>query len=177
MSFKKVYRPQAGDLVRVRRKQGYAHFGIATSPFSIIHYSDYGSDSVLDASKVRVIETSLDIFLADGYCEKIKPFDSPYTPEEVVERAKELLGTRRFRNKTYNVVSNNCEHFARYVYYGNAESKQVETATKVAVGAASVLTAAVSMIVSVVNNNKKKKKSSKPLEIESKEVKQITKKK
>lgn len=176
MNFKKVYRPEEGDLIRVRRKQGYAHFGVATSRNTVVHYSDYGNDSILDASKVRVIETTLEEFLMGGKCEKVHPYESPFDRKEVVSRAKSLIGSMRFRNMIYNVVTNNCEHFASYIYYGEARSIQVEKATDFAVKSAGVLTAAVSFAISLANKNKKKKQEKEPLQIENKDTKKITKK-
>ena len=168
MEFKKVYRPEEGDMIRVRRKQGYAHFGIATSRNTVIHYSDFGSDSVLQASKVKIIETSLEDFLAGGKCEKVYPYDSPYDRKDVVARAKQHLGIKKFRDKTYNFVTNNCEHFASYIYYGVAESKQVQNATKVAVATAGIVSAAVSFAVEMKNKIKKNKQANEPLKIEEK---------
>ena len=42
--FYKVEKPEKGDLIRVRRKSGYFHFGIATGEDSIIHFTDIGCD-------------------------------------------------------------------------------------------------------------------------------------
>ncbi len=176
MEFKKVYRPEEGDLIRVRRKQGYCHFGIATSRTTVVHYSDFGSDSILEASKVTVIETSLEDFLMGGKCEKVYPFDSPYERKEIVQRAKQLVGNKRFRNMIYNVVTNNCEHFASYIYYGEARSIQVEKVTDFAVKSAGVLTAAVSFAIGLARKNKKNKEVKEPLKIENKSTKKITKK-
>lgn len=51
-------------------------------------------------------------------------------PDNVLERVDELWR----RNEPYNLVSNNCEHFANYVTRRKAYSKQVQTATLVAGG-------------------------------------------
>lgn len=179
MPFKKVFRPFAGDIVRVKRKQGYYHYGIASDHFHVIHYSDFGSDSVMNASKTRIIETSLQDFLRGGECEKMNPFESPFTPEEVVERARSYLGTYRFRGQKYNFVTNNCEHFATYIYYGKADSTQVTNAAQKAVAIAGVAAGVVATLIEVNQAHKKRKEAAKkeePLQIEEKK-KQIKQKK
>ena len=168
MAFKKVYRPFPGDLVRVKRKQGYYHYGIATDHFHIIHYSDFGSDSVLDPNKTRIIETKLEDFLRGGKCEKVEPFDSPFSKEEIVERARSYLGTYKFRGKTYNIVTNNCEHFARFIYYGEADSEQVKKVAQTAVTVAGIVASVAGAVAATVAENKRKKKEEEPLQIEGK---------
>ena len=153
MKFKKVNTPLKGDLIRVRRKAGYYHYGIATSSNTVIHYSDYGNDSVLDVSKVRIIETTLDEFLRGDELQVNLPFDSPFDRDVIVNKARDFLGVYKFRDKQYNLVTNNCEHFARFIYYGDSKSKQVVTVSSVliALGISLVSTAL------VVNKLKKHK--------------------
>ena len=43
-----------------------------------------------------------------------------YSPEETVQRAKSKIGERR-----YNLVFNNCEHFAVWCKTGLSESRQI----------------------------------------------------
>lgn len=173
MPFKKVFRPFPGDIVRVKRKQGYYHYGVASDHFHVIHYTDFGSGSTLQASKTRIIETSLQDFLMGGECEKMNPYESPYTPEEVVKRAREYIGIYRFRGRMYNFVTNNCEHFATFIYYGQANSTQVENAAQKAVTIAGVAAGVVATILEVNQINKKKKQAQKdePLRIEEKKQK------
>ncbi len=51
----------------------------------------------------------------------------------VIPRIKNLLG------KSYDLIIFNCEHFARYIASGNAESKQVDNIAKIAIGSGSLL--------------------------------------
>lgn len=155
-NYKIITKLEKGDLVRVRRKAGYCHFGIASSDNTVIHYSDFGSDSVLDPSKVKVIETSLKDFLQGDNLEIRYPFDSPYSRDEIVSRARSYLGQYKFRDKGYDLATNNCEHFARYIYYNKATSRQVKAAA-VAAGLLVAVGAGVLAIKSVVDKTKKKK--------------------
>lgn len=132
MSFKKVDKPLKGDLLRVHRSLGYYHFGIAISEDRVIHFSAPDQD-ITDKTKMRIIETSLKDFLKGDQLEIEQPYDSSFSRDEVVKRAKKYVNSNRFRGKYYHVVTNNCEHFARYCYYDKNESKQVVAVT---VGAA-----------------------------------------
>ncbi|XP_076015679.1 phospholipase A and acyltransferase 3-like isoform X4 [Genypterus blacodes] len=51
--------------------------------------------------------------------------DTPHPPAKIVETALSREG-----KVTYNLTSNNCEHFANEVRYGTAESQQVVEAAK-----------------------------------------------
>ncbi len=143
MRFKKTTIIEKGDLIRVKRKIGYYHYGIATSSNTVIHFSDFDNDSVLDNTKIRIIETSLEDFYRGDKLEINTPYDSPFSRDEVVENAKKFLGDYKFNDKKYNLVTNNCEHFARYVYYGTSKSKQVVNVSAVlaAIGLSLITTA------------------------------------
>ena len=139
MGFKKINKPLPGDLLKVRRSIGYYHFGIASSHDTVIHYSDFGSDSLLDPNNVKVIETSLKDFLRGGELEVVSPYDSPYSKDEVTRRAKSYLGQKEINGSLYNLIDNNCEHFARLIYYGKASSRQSDLGVLAAFGIAAAI--------------------------------------
>ena len=142
----------AGDLLRVRRAIGYFHFGVAVSDNEVIHFSGTDDDSIFNHEKVCIIKTSLSEFLKGDQCEIESPYVSPFSREEIVERAHNYLGQNTFMGKPYNLLSNNCEHFARYVYFGKKDSGQVN----VVVGTASaVLAAGATFVASAVVNKVK----------------------
>src|SRR5574344_1393183 len=144
MSFIKCISPEKGDLVRVKRKQGYYHFGIAIGTDEVIHFSGSTSDSVTDNKDVEIRDTNLDSFLRGDELEVWSPFDSCFSRDEVCERALSYVGEGVFNGKRYSLVDNNCEHFARYIYYGKKSSQQVNkvsASVSSILGAAAVLTA------------------------------------
>lgn len=139
MSFNKVDKPLKGDLLRVHRKTGYYHFGIAVGNDRVIHYAALDSD-FSNKKEMKIVETPLEQFVKDGALEIEQPYSSPFTRDEVVNRAKKLANSHRFRRKYYNLVDNNCEHFARYCYYDKAQSKQVMAAAMVVIATGATLT-------------------------------------
>lgn len=141
-----------GDVIGVHRIGGvYDHYGIYTGRGKVIHFSNEGSDFGSDirvrratlsqfkngASNVFVIDFEAyrdhvenpDLFdLLEGGIVGIalrKLFGSEtitiYSPEETVERAESQLG-----EGDYNLVFNNCEHFAVWCKTGVHESSQVQ---------------------------------------------------
>lgn len=118
--------PQKGDHIRVQRMNGlYAHHGIYVSDEEIIHFTGKDDDSILDWSKPEVIQTDLAYFLKGGTLEvkeyTDEEFADLYSPEQIVTYARACLG-----DKGYNLIFNNCEHFANVCTLGRFRSHQVE---------------------------------------------------
>ncbi len=95
-----------GDILGVTRGL-YEHYGIYVGNSKIIHYygeSDIGEDNVIsETGFYEFVKGSSMFFIVDVDSLGLKCFDS----SEVVQRAKENIG-----KKNYNLVFNNCEHFA-----------------------------------------------------------------
>lgn len=156
MPFVKNILPQTGDLIRVKRKKQYYHYGIALNERSVVHFSGLNDDSIMDYKKVMIRCASLSLFLRGDKLEVLTPFNSPFPRQEVVERAQSYVGCTKFNNSSYNIVTNNCEHFARYIYYGKVNSKQVTSVGTIAALSSVIL--AGSIIVATNSLNKKKDK-------------------
>ena len=141
-----------GDVIGVHRIGGvYDHYGIYTGKGKVIHFSDEGSDMGDD---IRIRRATLaqfkngadNVFVVDfeayrdyvenpGLLELLEEgiagialrslFGSEtitiYSPEETVKRAESQLG-----EGNYNLVFNNCEHFAVWCKTGVKESTQVQ---------------------------------------------------
>ncbi|MGI6395389.1 MAG: lecithin retinol acyltransferase family protein [bacterium] len=115
--------PVKGDHIRVSRVI-YYHHGIYIGNGKVIHYNTHGSGDGL-LGDARVICTSLDDFLEGGSCGVRNYFASErkslYSPNSIVRRAKSKLG-----QEGYNLIFNNCEHFANWCTTGKRRSEQVE---------------------------------------------------
>lgn len=155
MAFKVMNIPSTGDLIRVKREAGYYHFGIAVSEDRVIHFTAVNGDLSRDNRDIRIIETPLADFVRNDTLEIEVPFSSKYSRETVVKRAKKYINSQYFREKGYNFVENNCEHFARYCYDGKADSEQVLTGAMmtVALGAA-----AIGGVIGAIANRRRNKK-------------------
>ena len=159
MGFIKANHPQVGDLLRVKRKQGYYHYAIAINEGEVVHFSGTNDDSITNYKDVKIRKASLDLFLRGGKLEIESPFNSVFTREEVKDRALSYIDNNLFEGKGYNLVNNNCEHFARYIYYGKSKSHQVDNALNIAV--ASLTTIGVGAATAMMIKKKKKKENNK----------------
>lgn len=118
--------PKRGDHIRVRRMNGlYYHHGIFVSGGEVIHFTGDDDDSVLDWSRAHVIKTDLQQFLRGGDVEVKEYSDAEladlYPVEGIVSYARTCLG-----DDGYNLIFNNCEHFANACTLGKYRSRQVE---------------------------------------------------
>jgi hypothetical protein len=116
-------RPQAqeqtmakGDQIYVMRElmgfSGvYEHHGIDCGDGTVIHYRKTGT--------ATVSRTSLAAF-ALGKRVYVKAVAVAYLPNIVVTRAESRLGEQR-----YDLLTNNCEHFANWCKTGRSESEQL----------------------------------------------------
>lgn len=125
-------RVRRGDVIGVSRIL-YEHYAIYTGDGLVIHYTFNEARSRLEIRK-----TGIEVFLHDSTtffildCEFEKPLKSGpikyrdikprlFSPEETVRRAESRLGEAE-----YNLLSNNCEHFAVWCKTGISKSYQVE---------------------------------------------------
>ncbi|MEM9541368.1 MAG: lecithin retinol acyltransferase family protein [Cyanobacteria bacterium P01_E01_bin.42] len=104
-----------GDQIYVPReffdREGiYQHHGIDCGDGTAIHYRKPSE---------TIERTSLATF-ARGNLIRIKYYSTSFIPDTVVRRAESRLGEQR-----YNLLFNNCEHFATWCKIGVSESQQV----------------------------------------------------
>jgi len=127
-----------GDVIGTSRII-YDHYGVYTKDGQVIHYT-----MAEEGWKLEIRKTGIDAFLHGSTTFFILDFDyekplksapvkyrdvlrkmKVFSPEETVKRAESRIG-----EKEYNLISNNCEHFAIWCKTGISESHQVETFLK-----------------------------------------------
>lgn len=106
-----------GDQIYVMRplinmEGAYEHHGIDCGDGTVIHYYKGGEEAV-------IARTSFETF-ARGNPVFVKPYAVSYVPDVVVARAESRLGERQ-----YQLLTNNCEHFATWCKIGRNESRQL----------------------------------------------------
>ncbi|MBQ3182715.1 MAG: lecithin retinol acyltransferase family protein [Clostridia bacterium] len=117
--------PEYGDMIRVASGSIY-HFGIYVSRDEVIAFGLAPSQRpLLHNSEVEVLSTDIDTFLSGGELE-VAEFDPEEkkdhrTPDEAVEFARSKLGMRG-----YNIIYNNCEHFANEAISGKPSCEQAD---------------------------------------------------
>jgi hypothetical protein len=119
-----IKQPVKGDHIKVDRGL-YTHHGVYISHEEVIHFTGTGDDSILDWSKNEVIKTDLNYFIRGGQVQ-VKEYTEDelkdlYPVNHIDAYAKACLG-----DKGYNLIFNNCEHFANTCTLGRFRSNQVE---------------------------------------------------
>ena len=101
--------PGAGDMIRVKLGSIY-HYGVFASEGEIIQFGlAPQARPTLKDSEIEVCASDLKVFLCGGVME-VAEFDednSNRSPEEAIAYARQSIGKRG-----YNILYNNCEHFA-----------------------------------------------------------------
>jgi lecithin:retinol acyltransferase len=99
-------------------RRGYSHHGVYVGRGTVVHYSGL-SGGFWQCGPVE--EVSLSRF-AIGRTVRIAGHpNSPFSPEEIVRRARSRLG-----ENDYRLLTNNCEHFCNWCHSGVSHSAQVQ---------------------------------------------------
>ena len=88
----------------------YQHHGIDCGDGTVIHYR----------KGTETIERNPIEYLSDGRQIYVKKYSVRYIPDTTIKRAESRLGERK-----YNLLFNNCEHFATWAVTGVSHSQQV----------------------------------------------------
>lgn len=118
---------KAGDVVFVIRnklhvRDLYRHYGVYVGDGRIVHFTGSKGHEI-NPHLAFIQETSLETFLAGDVGGIDRRLSRAFSREEVVRRAKSRVGKGL---GTYNLMLNNCEHFASWCATGIYRSNQVE---------------------------------------------------
>ncbi len=118
--------PSSGDMVRVKLG-GIYHYGVFVSEDEIIQFGLAPSArAMLKDSEIEVCVSNVDDFLIGGFLETAtldkKENKKRRKPKETVAFARARLG-----EKGYNILYNNCEHFAYECVMGEKRCEQADT--------------------------------------------------
>ena len=117
--------PAPGDMIRVKAGEIY-HYGVFVSEEEVIQFGPTPSERLkLRNDEIKVISTDIDAFLVGGFLE-VAEFDRKEkkknrSPKDTIAYARENLG-----RGGYNILYNNCEHFATECVTGRALSSQTD---------------------------------------------------
>ncbi len=116
--------PIPGDHIRVSIN-GYYHHGIYIGNDEVIQFG-HPFDMYQDHSLIKVISSDVQDFLRGGFLEvrqySKKELKKKFNNEKIIEIAMSKLG-----EGGYNLLYNNCEHFANFCVFGIKESKQIDS--------------------------------------------------
>ena len=122
-------KPQYGDHIRVNRGL-YYHHGIYVSDEYVINFASTKPGYELDPNSASVCIVSLKDFLKNGMCE-VRIYTAE---EEKIKRNnqdKVNYAFTKIGSKGYNLLNNNCEHFANECVFGKKRSEQIDNIKKI----------------------------------------------
>jgi len=107
--------PEIGSHLKTPRT-GYTHHGIYVGNEKVVHYAGLADG----LSSAPVEETTFKKFLNGNSYSIVYHPNAKYSNEEIVQRAYSRIG-----ENNYNLIGNNCEHFANWCIDGVSNSQQV----------------------------------------------------
>jgi phosphopantetheinyl transferase len=115
-----------GDMIRISFGNFY-HYGIFASEDEVIQFGLPPFDGLLNRKfeDIAVCVSDIDTFAGGRVVEvaSVEKSDKQkrLSPKKTVQRARERIG-----EKGYDILHNNCEHFARYCYFGEKRCEVTE---------------------------------------------------
>ena len=115
-----------GDMIRISCGNFY-HYGIFVSEEEVIQFGLPPFEGLLNRKFEDIAVCISDIYtFAGGRIVEVVSMEKSdrkkrLSPEKTVKRARECLG-----EKGYDILHNNCEHFARYCYLGEKRCEATE---------------------------------------------------
>ncbi len=120
----KIRKFELGDIIKVKSifsrisPKDIWHYGVVVGEETVVHFN------LDDEFDITIIETDLQEFIGLGHdlqkC-MISHINREFEPSEIVQRALSCVGSD-FGG--YNLISNNCEHFANWCASGTKFSNQ-----------------------------------------------------
>jgi hypothetical protein len=98
----------------------YQHYGVYIGDNKVIHFAPYEGEEISPENGI-IHETSLEKFLNGRELQIAQDIDSKYSEGEIINRANSRIG-----EKGYDLLTNNCEHFARWCVTGENVSYQID---------------------------------------------------
>ena len=116
--------PHYGDMVRVKVKF-YYHYGIFSDESTVIQFG-LPNNVGQPADEVKVLATDIYTFLSGGELEvaELNPKErcERKSTEQTVSEAMSRIG-----EGGYNILHNNCEHFAYECVFGKSKSSFIDS--------------------------------------------------
>jgi len=114
-------------MAHIKIKRGlYWHHGVQLSDGTVVHYTGRGGEKTKTKKNALIQQTGMDKFVRDNPNPVVVVQHEKCFPTKLIEeRARWCIG-----EDDYDLIQNNCEHFAVWCVTGKDESKQVERAFK-----------------------------------------------
>ncbi len=116
--------PRLGDMIRVKIGDLY-HYGIYVNDSEILQFGLAPSVRTVPDTEVEVCASDIDAFLAGGFLE-VGVLDRQERKKRIPHERSVDTARGRIGERGYNILFNNCEHFAHECVFGVKYSTQTE---------------------------------------------------
>ncbi len=116
--------PEKGDIIRIKHKF-YYHYGIYVDDAKVVQFG-LAEDAVGKAEDIRILTSDISRFANGAEVEKavLSPLEKAKrkSPDETCAYAESCIG-----NGDYNILHNNCEHFAYQCVFGQSTAPGMDS--------------------------------------------------
>ena len=116
--------PRLGDMIRVRLGELY-HYGIFVNEDEVIQFGLAPGARTIPDTEVEVCASDINAFLAGGFLE-VSVLDKQEQKKRIPAHRSVEIARTRIGERGYNILFNNCEHFAYECVLGVKYSSQTE---------------------------------------------------
>ena len=117
-----------GDIVRVKLGAVY-HYGVFVSEDEVIQFGEPPVNALISGSDKKVLATDIETFSAGGIVERSE-LDRSEEKKRFPREKTVALARSRIGEGGYDIIHNNCEHFAYECLFGVGRSLQEEELRK-----------------------------------------------
>lgn len=123
MSKWEMIAPYEGAHIRVQIQSIY-HHGIYIGNDEVVQFG-LPFDMFRPKEEVKVLKSNIEEFLQGGFLE-VRVFDRKERKQKNDDRKIIEIALSKLGEGGYDIVHNNCEHFANFCIFNKKESKQVD---------------------------------------------------
>lgn len=118
--------PSKGDMIRVKLGSIY-HYGVFVSEEEVVQFGlAPNARPLIKDSEVEVCVSDIDVFLQNGFLEVATLDKKERKKRQAVDKTVQIARSR-IGEKGYNILYNNCEHFAYECVFGEKKCTQADT--------------------------------------------------
>ena len=116
--------PYPGAMIRINTGL-YYHYGIFIGNDEVIEFGR-GSEAAGDPTDIRILRSSIDDFLACGGFLEVRLFDRKEKRRKRPDKAIVKYALSRVGEGGYDLLHNNCQHFANECVFGEKGTTQLD---------------------------------------------------
>ncbi len=119
-----VSEPYPGAMIRINAGL-YYHYGIFTGDDEVVEFGR-ASDAVGNPDDIRVLRSSIDSFMSCGGFLEVRKYSRAERRKKRSDKDIVRCALSRVGEGGYNILHNNCQHFANECVFGYKGNTQID---------------------------------------------------